>query len=165
MKRIERSSFPKEQPLQSRHKDIVRALEEIENREKTCLKVDIPHEAAEKMNQFLREKGLLNAHGIQILIEYGLSEESEEELGRLKSEMQAQTPHLWRDYAAMLRRIRECLIENYVMTLKLRSLLTQNRLLKKRLEEEGLQSYIAGDEWDETKLSNFYTKYVLVNRF
>lgn len=143
--------------------DLITALEEIG---KVHLKVTISHEVAVKLDQFLKEKGLWKSHGFSMLIQYGLSEENEEELERLKLEMQSKRGReLWGEYCIMKFRAYEYFMENKAITMKLRFLLSENRLLKKKLENEGLQSYLSKNEWDswnEAVIDNYYRKYVFV---
>jgi len=157
----------KEHVSQRRRADLITALEAIENREKACLKVAIPPEVAEKLEQFLKEKGLLKRQGIPLLIEYGLSDESEEELEKLKLEKESQMHHMYGTYCTMKFRAHEYFMENKTLTVGLSSLLSRNQLLKQRLVEEGLQRYLFQDEWDswdEAKIDEFFRKYVFMNR-
>jgi len=152
---------------QRRHADLIIALEAIESREKARLKVAIPYEADEKLEQFLKEKGLFKRQGIPLLIEYGLSDESEKELEKLKLEKESQMHHLYVTYCNMKFRTYEYSMENEATTIRLSSLLSKNHSLKLRLKEEGLQSFLSQDEWDswnETKVNEFFRKYVFMNR-
>jgi len=167
MKNNQSKSSHKEQVSQRRHVDLITALEAIERREKARLKVAIPHEVAEKLEQFLKEKGLPERQGIPLLIEYGLSDESEEELEKLKTEKQSQMGHLWGSHAIMKFKAYEYFMENNAIIMRLPFLLSKNRSLKLRLEKEGLQSCVSQDEldsWDESKVNEFYCKYVFTNR-
>jgi len=157
----------KERVSQRRHADLITALEEIESREKSRLKVSIPHAAAEKLEQFLREKGLFERQGIPLLIEYGLSDESEEELDKLRLEKESQIDHMYGTYCTMKFRAYESFMENKAMTIRLSSSLSRNQSLKQKLAEEGLQSYLSQDEWDnwdEAEVDEFFRKYVFMNR-
>ena len=152
---------------QRRNKDLITALEAIESREKARLKVVIPYETAKRLEQFLKEKGLPKRQGIPIIIEYGLSDESEEELQKLKSEKESQTHDLYGTYCIMKFRAYEYLMENKAITMRLSFMLSENRSLKHRLKEQGLQSYVAEDEWDkwdEAKMNEFFQKYVFMDR-
>jgi len=143
------------------------ALEEIESREKARLKVSIPHAAAEKLEQFLKEKGLFERQGIPLLIEYGLSDESEEELDKLRLEKESQIHHMYGTYCNMKFRAYGYFMENKALTMRLSSLLFKNQSLKQKLAEEGLQSYLSQDEWDrwdEAKVNEFFSKYVFMYR-
>jgi len=157
----------KEQVSQRRHADLIIALEAIESREKARLKVAIPHEVAEKLEQFLKGKGLFERQGIPLLIEYGLSDESEEELEKLKLEKESQMHHLYGTYCNMKFRAYGYFMENKVITIRLSSLLSKNQSLKQKLVEQGLQRYLSQDEWDnwnEAKVNKFFRKYVFMNR-
>ena len=161
-----KSSY-KECVLQRRHADLISVLEEIESREKSRLKVAIPHTAAEKLEQFLREKGLFERQGIPLLIEYGLSDESEEELDKLRLEKDSQIHHMYGTYCNMKFRAYEYFMENKALTMRLSSSLSKNQSLKQKLAEEGLQSCLSKDEWDnwdEAKVNEFFRKYVFMNR-
>lgn len=159
--------FHKGHVSQRRHADLIAVLEEIESREKARLKVAIPHEVAEKLEQFLKEKGLSKRQGVPLLIEYGLSGESEEELEKLRLEKESQLHHLYGTYCNMKFRAYEYFMENKAITMRLPFLLSKNRSLKQKLVEEGLQGYISQDEWDnwnEDKVNEFFRKYVFMNR-
>jgi len=149
------------------HVDLITALEEIESQEKTRLKVVISKEAAKKLEQFLTEKGLPKKQCISLLIRYGLSDESEEELEKLKLEKESQMHHMYGSYCNMKFRAYEYFITNKAMTIRLSFLLSKNRSLKQKLIKEGLQKCASKDEWDgwdELKVNEFFCKYVFMNR-
>lgn len=167
MKIKKSKSFHKEQVSQRRHGDLITALEAIESREKTHLKVAISHAAAQKLEQFLKEKGFSRRQGIPLIIEYGLSDESEEELEKLKLEKESHARHLYGTYCIMKFRAYQYFMENKAITMRLPSALSKNRSLKQRLREEGLQSFVSQDEWDEwneAKVKEFFRKYVFMNK-
>ena len=152
---------------QRHHADLISALEEIESREKARLKVAIPREAAEKLKKFLEEKGLPERQGIVLLINYGLSDESEEELEKLKLEKDTQMRYLYGTYCNMKFRAYEYFMKNKAITMRLNFALSKNRSLKRKLIEEGLQSCISQNEWDnwdEAKVNEFFRKYVFMGR-
>jgi hypothetical protein len=131
-------------------------------REEPHLRVAIPPEASAKLNQFLQEKGLPEMLGVPLLIEYGLPNESEKELGELRLEMQEQMGSLWGKYATTKFEAHELSMENTRIAMKLNLMLSENRVLKKRLTEEGLQ--VPNDEWDNWDSSatmKYYRRYVL----
>jgi hypothetical protein len=144
--------------------DLISALEAIESREKVRIKVAIPYETAKRVRLFLEEKGILKSHGIPLLIQYGLSSESEEELERLKNEMKSEKGrNLWREYAVMKFRAYECFMKNKAMVMNLSRMLDENRMLKRRLEIEALTKLIPRDEWDswdKSIVDAYYRKYV-----
>jgi hypothetical protein len=166
--KINRSkSSHKEHVSQRHHADLITALEEIESREKARLKVTIPRESAKELEKFLEEKGLPERQGIVLLISYGLSDESEKELEKLKLEKDTQMRHLYGTYCHMKFRAYEYFMENKAITMRLSFALSKNRSLKQGLKEEGLQSCISQDEWDnwkEAKVNEFFRKYVFMNR-
>jgi len=152
-----------------RRNDLIGALEAIERREKVYVRVILPYEAAEKVKRFLKEKGILESQGIPLLIQYGLSSESEKELERLKREMnsEAAAQKLWSEYAVMKFRAYEYFMENKNMVMRLSSMLQENRMLKRRLKAKGMQKLVPKDEWDgwdESVLNSYYQKYVFGSR-
>jgi hypothetical protein len=154
---------------QKRRNDLISALEAIESREKVRIKVTIPYETAERVRLFLKEKGILESQGIPLLIQYGLSNESEEELEKLKNEMKSENGrNLWGEYAVMKFRAYEYFMENKAMVMNLSRMLDENRMLKRRLEIEGLTKLIPGDEWDswdKSIVDAYYRKYVFGGRY
>jgi hypothetical protein len=167
MKIDQRKSSREEQVSRRRHVDLITALEEIESREKARLKVAIAREVAEKLKRFLKEKGLLERQGIVLLISYGLSGESEEELDKLRLEKESQIHHMYGTYCNMKFCAYEYFMENKAITIRLSFLLSKNQSLKQKLVEEGLQSYLSQDEWDnwdEARVNEFFRKYVFMNR-
>jgi hypothetical protein len=167
MKIDRRESSQKEQDSKRQRADLITALEAIESREKARLKVTIPREAAEKLEKFLSDKGLPRRQGIVLLISYGLSDESKEELEKLRLEKESQMRYLWGTYCNMKFRAYEYFMENKAITIRLSSVLSKNRSLKLRLKEKGSQNYVFKDEWDnwdETRVNEFFHKYVFMNR-
>jgi len=149
---------------QKHRNDLISALEAIESREKIRITVAVPYEVAEKARLFLKEKGILESQGIPLLIQYGLSTESEEELERLKLEMHSKAAqNLWSEYAVMKFKAYEYFMENKTMVMKLSNMLYENMLLKRRLKMKGLQKLVPKDEWDswdESVVDNYFHKYV-----
>lgn len=135
--------------------------------EELHLKIAIQLEAAEKLNNFLKEKGLPERWGIRLLIDYGLSDEGEGELEKLRAEMQSQMRHFWGKHAIVKFRAYELFTENARITFKLNILLSENRSLKRRLKDEGLQDLVPGNEWDDwdnAATGKYYSKCVFMNR-
>ena len=157
----------RKQSLQSQHGDFA-SLEAVNTCDKVCLKVTIPDMAAEQLNVFLREKGLQQSNGIPLLVQYGLSDENEEELEKLRSEMGSQVGRsLDKEYTVMKFQAYEYFMENKALTMRLNLLLSENRQLKQRLEADSLRDCICKDEWDnwdEARIDEFFDKYVLMNR-
>ena len=155
---------PHNEDRQKHRNDLISALEAIESREKIRITVAVPYEVAEKVRLFLKEKGILESQGIPLLIQYGLSTESEEELERLKLEMHSKAAqNLWSEYAVMKFKAYEYFMENKTMVMKLSNMLYENMLLKRRLKMKGLQKLVPKDEWDswdESVVDNYFHKYV-----
>jgi hypothetical protein len=153
---------------QRRLNDLISALEAIESREKVRVRIAIPYETAEKVRRFLKEKGILESQDIPLLIQYGLLSESEGELERLKNEMRSENArNPWGEYAVMKFRAYEYFMENKAMVMNLSKMLDENRMLKRRLEMEGLTKLIPGDEWDswdKSIVDAYYRKYVFGGR-
>jgi hypothetical protein len=153
---------------QKRRNDLISALEAIESHEKVRMRIAIPYEAAEKVKRFLKEKGILESQGIPLLIKYGLSDESEEELERLKNGMKSKNAQkLWGEYTVIKFKAYEYFMENKAMVMALSNMLYENRLLKRRLKMKGLQKLIpkdGWDNWDESVVDGYYHKYVFGSR-
>jgi len=165
--RIDLRNLLMKRDSQRRNENLMSALELIERREKAHLKITIPCEAVNELDQFLEGKGFLKSEGISILIQYGLSDENEEELEKLRLEKESQMARLNRVYCTMKFKAYLYFMENKAMTMRLRSLLSENRSLKTRLKNEGLQNLIPEDEWDhwdEAVITGYYRKYVFTNR-
>jgi len=151
----------------TRRIDLMAALDEIESREKARLKIAISYGAAEKVNRFLKEKGLPERRSIPMLIEYGLPEESEEELQKLESERESQMGHnMWGTCAVMKFKAYGYFMENKYLVMKLSLLLSENRSLKKRLETLGMQGLVPKDEWDDWSqetVDDYFRKYIFTS--
>jgi len=145
-------------PLQSRYFDLSTISKKIESRNRIRVNVPIPYDVAERVDQFLRGKGLPKTSGIRKLIEYGLSNENEEELEKLRTEMQ--TSNLWGRYATMKFFSYQYFMENMVLTLKLGVLMTENHALKAELVEKGFRVADQDNYWDEGKKDEFWQKYI-----
>lgn len=167
MKTNRNKLFHEEHVSQPHHADLITTLRAIESREKAHLKVEIPRKVAEKLAQFLKEKGLFEKQGFPLLIEYGLSEESVEELTKLNLEKDSQMRHMYETYCTMKFRAYEYFMENQALTMRLSSMLSRNKALKQKLKEEGLLKYSSQDEWDswdEKKIEEFFRKYIFMNK-
>jgi len=135
--------------------------------EEPHLKIAVQPEVAEKLNRFLKEKGLPERWALPLLVEYGLSDESEEELEKLRLEMQSKMRYLWGKYAIIKFKAYGLSMDNTRITMKLNMLLSENQLLKKRLKDEGFQSLVPNDEWDNwdnTVTAKYYDRYLFINR-
>ena len=96
---------------------------------------------------------------IPLFLEFGLSEESREELERDKSEMWKVSSR----YAAMSFQTSEYYAKNSAITMGLRFRLQENRALKKKLKEMDLGGCVSEDEWDnwnDNFINELYRIYV-----
>jgi hypothetical protein len=127
----------------------MRILEARESDDKVCLRVVISCEFYNELYEFLGQIGLTcwgnDKKVIPLFLEFGLSEESREELERNKNEMWKVSSR----YAAMSFQSSEYYAKNSTITMGLRLHLLENKALKKKLKEKGLGEYIREDEWDK----------------
>jgi hypothetical protein len=148
----------KEQPV-----ELVRILKAKESGDKICLRVAMSREFYNELYEFLKQKGYVSLgrerEGMSLLLEFGLSEESREELERNKNEMWKESSH----YAAISFQTSEYYAKNSAITMGLRLHLQENKLLKQKLKEKGLGDYASEDEWDkwnDSFISELYRRYV-----
>ena len=153
--------------MPQKHSDLMTALEEIESREKTHITVALPAISEKKVAEFLKNMGFQWREGISLLISYGLSDKSEEELEQLKLERELDIDRLSRAYAPMRFKTYLYSEENCALTMNLRSMLSENQALKRALEKGGLGNCFPKDEWDEwdePTVESYYRKYVFRNQ-
>jgi len=166
--KISKNYSHKEESPKPHQNDLISALEAIESREKVHIKIAIPYETAKELSRFLKEKGILESQGIPLLIWYGLSNESEEEIEMLKNEMKSEEArHLWGEYAIIKFQAYELFMENKAMVMRLPNILDENKSLKRRLKTKGFQKFIPKNEWDnwnKLRIDNFYRKYIFTSR-
>jgi hypothetical protein len=158
-----RQNSSKRRIVPKKYSDIISALEEIESKTKAHLKIDIPNDIAKQVKRFLNEKGLPWKEGIILLLTYGLSDETGEELEQLRHEKELKNFELSQKYSAMRFRFYEYYQENKALTMRLRLMLNENKSLKKTLEKEGLRCEVLKknlDNWDEDKINDYYRRYV-----
>ena len=152
----------RKQTLPHKNSDLITALEEAESREKARLRIAVPSEGAGQVTRFLKEKALPWRRGIILLISHGLSEETPEELEKLRSQKELDINWLSKTYSTMSFRTYEYSEVNRVLTMKLRSMLNENRMLKQAIEKAGFCN-VPEDEWDkwsEATVKGYYLKYV-----
>jgi hypothetical protein len=143
-------------------KDILSILEESRRENKKHLKISMSEVTARELHAFLKEKGLNKTDGTEKLIEYGLSDESEEELEILRMEKESQMSQLGRQYSVMRFKTYEYYLENKNLTMKLRSMLKENRSLKVRLGKvtDRFSTVDEWDSWSEEKIDELLKRYV-----
>jgi len=147
-----------EQPVEP-----VKILEARESEGNVCLRVVMSFEFYNEFYEFLTQNGLTcwgnDRKVIPLFLEFGLSEESREELERDKSEMWKVSSR----YAAMSFQTSEYYAKNSAITMGLRFRLQENRALKKKLKEMDLGGCVSEDEWDnwnDNFINELYRIYV-----
>ena len=162
-----RKDSNRQQALPEKHSDLISMLEEIESREKTRLRVTLPANSEKQVDQFLKDMGFRWREGIVLLISYGLSDETEVELEKLKLERESEIDRLSRAYASARFKTYLFSEENCALTMNLRSMLNENRALKGALKTQGMNNCFSKDEWDdwnEATVESYYQKYVFRNK-
>jgi hypothetical protein len=159
--------FPKKEkiaPLEEEHpQEPVRILEAKENGDKVSLRVAMSREFYDDLYEFLKQKGYVSykreKDGMSILLEFGLSEESREELERNRDEMWKVSSR----YAAISFKTSEYYERNFEITKGLTYHIRLNKELKRELKEKGLGDYVSKDEWDnwdDNFVDRLYNRYV-----
>ena len=153
----------KKKITQSQNEEPVKILEARESEDKACLRVAMEYEFYNDLLEFLKPKRDVSfgheKEAISLLLEYGLSEESREELERIKNEIERVGSH----YAAMCFQTYEYYAKNNAITMGLRLHLQENKSLKRELKERGLGGYASADEWDkwdDNFIDGLYRRYV-----
>jgi hypothetical protein len=148
-----------EQPIEP-----VKILEITHSQGNVCLRVAMSFEFYNELHTFLEHQGWMSwghneKEGIALLLEFGLSEESREELERNKEELLKVSSR----YAALNFQTSEYYANNSAIAMGLRLHLQENKSLKKKLEKRGLGGYVSEDEWDkwdDNYINELYRIYV-----
>jgi len=137
--------------------------EEKESEKKIKLHIEMSNEFYDELHDFLKKKGYIQQRrekeGILILLKFGLSEESHEELEQNKEEM----IELSSEYAMKTYFTSENYQENFEFVKGLNYHLNFNRGLKKELIRRNLCEAVPLDEWDkwdDEYVECLYQKYV-----
>lgn len=141
----------------------LRILEIREGSHRVHLRIALSPDFYRELYRFLEQKGFVSygheADGIALLLEFGCSTENHEEMEQDMEAMRRDGPH----YAALSYQTAEYYAKNSAIAMGLRFHLQENRLLKKRLREEGLGELASEDEWDrwdEDTIAELYRRYV-----
>ncbi len=128
---------------------------------KVLLKLVLSREFHRGLTAFMEKQGFFyfghEKDGIPLLLRYGLSHESRNELERNKNELDLSA------FAARNFASAELYQDNMALTLRLRQMLRQNRTLKRKLVERGQAEYISADPWDnwgDDYIAALYNRYV-----
>lgn len=120
-------------------------------------------EVANRLNRFLREKGFRASDIVPVLIEYGLDSQDEDALKELREERDRELPKIDSKYAVIRFQNYECFIVNQAIAMRLHTLLSENRRLKRLCRAEGIMNTEVKDAWDSwgvTEVDDFYKRYV-----
>ena len=101
------------------------------------LKLSVPRSFYETLKKFIKDHGLDPKFDVRKILEYGLAEESDEELERLEKERCQPSSKVHTSYAITKFKAYENLMDNKALTLKLQFVVSENerlrRLARKRL--------------------------------
>jgi len=128
---------------------------------KIFVKISITRKYYEYLYHFLKEKGLIGLtggkDGISLLLEYGLTDLTPEDLSK-QWDIQKMSR-----YAAACFKCYELFEKNCAIAAGLKFHLLENKNLKKKLREKGMDHEVTEDEWDnwdQTRIKEFYDRYV-----
>jgi len=152
------TSSQEEQPVEP-----VKILEVKEKGDRVYLQVLMSSEFYNELYGFLKETGLTcwgnDKKAIPLFLQFGLSEESREELERMKGEFLKVSSR----YAAMSFQTSEYYAKSSTIAMGLRQHLQENKSLKRSLRERGLGEFVSEDEWDnwdDNFINELYRRYV-----
>ena len=127
------------------------------------LKLSVPRSFADTLRKFVKDHGLDPKFDIRKILEYGLAQESDEELERLERERCQPSSEVHTNYAITKFKAYENLMDNKALTVKLQFLVSENILLRRLLHEKGLIDSIE-TEWTKEKINEFQEKYLFLDR-
>jgi hypothetical protein len=123
------------------------------------LKLSVPRGFADTLRKFVKDHGLHPKFDVRKILEYGLAQESDEELERLERERCQPSSEVHTNYAVTKFKAYENLMDNKALTLKLQFLVSENERLRRVLLEKGLIDSIE-TEWTKEKINEFQRKYL-----
>jgi hypothetical protein len=123
------------------------------------LKLSVPRSFYETLKKFIKDHGLDPKFDVRKILEYGLAEESDEELERLEKERCQPSSKVHTSYAITKFKAYENLMDNKALTLKLQFVVSENERLRRLLLEKGLIDSIE-TEWTKEKINEFQEKYL-----
>lgn len=123
------------------------------------LKLSVPRSFYETLKKFIKDHGLDPKFDVRKILEYGLTEESDEELERLEKERGQPSSKFHTSYAITKFKAYENLMDNKALTLKLQFVVSENERLRRLLLEKGLVDSIE-TEWTKEKINEFQEKYL-----
>lgn len=114
-----------------------------------------------ELSKFGREKGYVRREELlSLLFAYGVSQKEGVDIEKRHSEMFI----LGGKYSSMKFQAYELFADNRALTLKLSTMLPDNKRMRKQAEEKGLvpAKKEEWDGWDHDSIDSFYKKYVFV---
>jgi hypothetical protein len=127
------------------------------------LKLSVPRTFHESLKKFMKEHGLDPKFDVRKILEYGLAEESDEELERLEIERLNPSSEVHSMYAITKFKAYENLMYNKALVLELQSLVSENESLRRVLHEKGLVNS-PESKWTRERIDDFQRKYVFGNK-
>ncbi|MDG7016551.1 MAG: hypothetical protein JRM82_04155 [Nitrososphaerota archaeon] len=141
--------------------DTVSVLEVKNHGESVRLTAKFEGKTWKELLKFAKEKGYVKREELlSLLFSYGVSEREGVDIEKRHSEMFV----LGGKYSSMKFQAYELFTDNRALTLKLSTMLPDNRKLRRLAEEEGLmtEKKEEWDGWDQEKVDGFYKKYVFI---
>lgn len=123
------------------------------------LKLSVPKSFADTLKKFVKDHGLHPKFDVRKILEYGLVQESDEELERLERERCQPSSEVHTNYAITKFKAYEDLMDNKALTLKLQFLVSENERLRRILHEKGLIDSV-DTKWTKEKIDEFQRKYL-----
>jgi hypothetical protein len=123
------------------------------------LELSVPRGFADTLKKFVKDHGLDPKFDVRKILEYGLAQESDEELERLERERCQPSSKVHTNYAITKFKAYENLMDNKALTLKLQFLVSENERLRRLLLEKGLVDSIE-TEWTKERINEFQEKYL-----
>jgi hypothetical protein len=127
------------------------------------LKLKVPRSFHESLKKFMKEHGLDPKFDVRKILEYGLAEESDEELERLEMERKDYGKEVYSKYAITKFKAYENLTNNKALALGLQFLVSENESLRRASYEKSLVDS-PESKWTKEKIDDFQRKYVFGNK-
>jgi hypothetical protein len=123
------------------------------------LRLSIPRSFHNSLKKFIKDYSLHPKFDVRKILEYGLTEESDEELKKLEKERMQPFSEVHTKYAVTKFKAYENLMENKVLALRLQFLVSENERLRQAMFKKGLiDSPETG--WTRKRIEEFQNKYV-----
>lgn len=119
------------------------------------LKLSVPRSFGDTLRKFVKDHGLHPKFDVRKILEYGLVQESDEELERLEKERCQLSSEVHTNYAKTKFKAYEKLMDNKALTIKLQFLVSENKRLRRLLHEKGLIDSV-DTKWTKEKIDEFF---------